>query len=145
MKKIFKFIRLSLYEKYLFFEILFYLALYRIYIETKQLQQLLRTVEGSQPNHPPPTHSFPPAIIRKFIVTGSKLIPFTTCLSAALAGKVIFSKYGYVTRLHIGVLKNAQCSVEAHAWLTLDESIILGYIPNLEKYQEFHLPSNVNS
>ena len=57
------------------------------------------------------------------------------CLPQALAGHIIFAEYGYRTCFHIGVRKGSD-KLEAHAWLTLDEKVILGDLPDLELYEE---------
>ncbi len=57
------------------------------------------------------------------------------CLPQALAGQVIFAEYGYRTDFHIGVRKGGD-KLEAHAWLTLDDEVILGHLPDLDLFEE---------
>ena len=63
--------------------------------------------------------------LRIIIVAASRYVPRATCLVQALAGYILFSKYGYNTSIKIGVLtENGE--FEAHAWLEYDEKVVLG-------------------
>ena len=55
----------------------------------------------------------------------STYIPQATCLVQAMAGYILFSRYGYNTRIKIGVL-NEEGIFEAHAWLEQEGSVVLG-------------------
>uniref|UniRef100_UPI0024936DFD lasso peptide biosynthesis B2 protein n=1 Tax=Methanobacterium formicicum TaxID=2162 RepID=UPI0024936DFD len=63
--------------------------------------------------------------LRIMIIQSSRFVPRATCLIQALAGYILFSKYGYYTSIKIGVLaENGE--FEAHAWLEQDEKVVLG-------------------
>lgn len=63
--------------------------------------------------------------LRIMIMATSRYVPRATCLVQALAGYILFSKYGYSTSIKIGVLtENGE--FEAHAWLEHDEKVVLG-------------------
>lgn len=63
--------------------------------------------------------------LRIMIMVASRFVPRATCLVQALAGHIIFSKYGYNTVIKIGVLtENGE--FEAHSWLEHDEKVVLG-------------------
>lgn len=63
--------------------------------------------------------------LRGMIVVSAKYVPIATCLVQALAGFILFSKYGYKTSIKIGVLtENGE--FEAHAWLEQDDKVVLG-------------------
>ncbi|MBU1139564.1 MAG: lasso peptide biosynthesis B2 protein, partial [Proteobacteria bacterium] len=73
----------------------------------------------------------------------SHFIPGSTCLSNALAGQILFSSYGHKTRLHIGVARDQENTLEAHAWLSLEGATIVGGLPDLDRYKELpSLPTN---
>jgi hypothetical protein len=72
-----------------------------------------------------PDHVVPLPRIRFMIIMASRYIPRATCLVQALAGYILFSKYGYSTQIKIGVL-NEDGVFEAHAWLEQDENVVLG-------------------
>ena len=80
-----------------------------------------------------------PRRIAQLITSASRYIPLSTCLSTALAGKVLLTHYGYQPILHIGVAKGTELGFEAHAWLTLGEKVILCHLPDIAKYIEMPL------
>jgi len=51
--------------------------------------------------------------------------PKATCLTRAIAGQILLSRYNYSSNIKIGVYKNEE-EFEAHAWLEADDGIILG-------------------
>ncbi|WP_457575803.1 lasso peptide biosynthesis B2 protein [Desulfomarina sp.] len=75
-------------------------------------------------------------LIKKSAMTVVK----SRCLPQALAGHIIFAEYGYRTCFHIGVRKG-DGRLEAHAWLTLNDKVILGDIPDLEQFEELPVSS----
>jgi hypothetical protein len=83
--------------------------------------------------------SLPSSRIAHLITAAGKLVPYSTCLSKALVGQILFAANGYETSLHIGVSKNHRAEFEAHAWLLLDKKIILCHLEDIERFKE--LPS----
>ncbi|MEN8141908.1 MAG: lasso peptide biosynthesis B2 protein [Thermodesulfobacteriota bacterium] len=65
-----------------------------------------------------------------------RLIPLTTCLSRAMAGYILLCRYGLAPTLHIGVAKDPEQELAAHAWLTLAGQVVVGHIPDLERFRE---------
>ncbi|MBZ2166319.1 lasso peptide biosynthesis B2 protein [Methanobacterium sp. VT] len=65
----------------------------------------------------------------------SPYVPKATCLTQAITGQIILSRYNHPSKLKIGVIKEEE--FEAHAWLEIDDQIVLGesekeYKPILE-------------
>lgn len=60
------------------------------------------------------------------IETASRYAPRTTCLVKALAGRMLLARKGYSSSLCIGVARGEGNSLEAHAWLKHQGSIIIG-------------------
>jgi hypothetical protein len=56
----------------------------------------------------------------------SRYIPGATCLTQALAADDLLRTYGYEPSIHIGVARNRQKVLEAHAWVEIQGRIILG-------------------
>jgi len=77
-----------------------------------------------------------PGRLAYLLSAAARLVPFSTCLSRSLAGLVLFQDYGYQTVLHIGVKNGDDSSVEAHAWLTYNGSVVVGGRSDLGEYQE---------
>ena len=72
-----------------------------------------------------PDHEVPMHRIRFMIQMAARYVPSSTCLVQALAGYILFSKYGYTTLIKIGVL-NEDGQFEAHAWLERGDEVVLG-------------------
>lgn len=72
--------------------------------------------------------------IRWAVDVASRHIPSATCLTQALSAKVIFGKYGYDADLKIGVAKDAESNLAAHAWLEIGGKIVIGNLPDLNRY-----------
>jgi transglutaminase superfamily protein len=137
MKNLFKFFHLSFAEKKVFFHALYLLVVYRIRLKISPIQDLFYRVQSNSRTIVP-TISDPvsPGRIARLIAIASHFIPRSTCLSEALAGQILFASYGYKTRLHIGVAKDVENSFEAHAWLSFEEKILIGGLPDLQRFKE---------
>jgi len=60
------------------------------------------------------------------IAVAGRYVPGTTCLSLALAGRMMLNKYGYPAYIHVGVAKDHTGSFGAHAWLESEGMIVIG-------------------
>ena len=60
------------------------------------------------------------------IAVAGRHVPGTTCLSLALAGRMMLNRYGYPAHIHIGVAKDHSGSFGAHAWLESEGTIVIG-------------------
>ncbi|MGG6296557.1 lasso peptide biosynthesis B2 protein [Leptolyngbya sp. AN02str] len=56
------------------------------------------------------------------------------CLVRALTTQVLLSRRGYKTDLRIGVSKDAQGNVEAHAWLEYNGQLVIGGVSGFHRY-----------
>ena len=57
-----------------------------------------------------------------------------TCLVGALAGQYFLVRNGYKSTLHIGVKKESDKILAAHAWVTMESRIVIGMIDDLDSY-----------
>lgn len=57
-----------------------------------------------------------------------------TCLPQAIAVHSILARRHWDSRLEIGVGKNAAGEFEAHAWVEQDGHVIIGQLPDLERF-----------
>lgn len=80
----------------------------------------------------------------RLLTAAGLLVPFSTCLSQALAGKILFAMNGHPTTLHIGVSKTSEAGFEAHAWLCQNGKIVLGMLADLERYHELPITTIEN-
>ena len=60
------------------------------------------------------------------VQVGSRYVPKATCLTQALAAQVMLSRRGYPATLRLGVIKDEQGHLEAHAWVESEGQIIIG-------------------
>jgi hypothetical protein len=65
-------------------------------------------------------------------------VPRATCLTQAITAQILLSRHNQQSKLKIGVMKDEE--FEAHAWLEIDDEIILGksekeFVPILESDQ----------
>ena len=60
------------------------------------------------------------------IARAARFVPRATCLTQALAGQWLLAEKGFGSRVVIGVRKSSQTGVAAHAWLRVDQRVVLG-------------------
>lgn len=53
-------------------------------------------------------------------------IPAATCLTQALAGRVLLALHGYPSELRVGVARDPGGTVRAHAWVECEGRIVIG-------------------
>jgi hypothetical protein len=59
------------------------------------------------------------------------------CLPQALVGHRLLRQKGFNVQLKIGVLKNYDDQLTAHAWLEVQGQVVLGAIINLDRFRVF--------
>ena len=60
------------------------------------------------------------------VSAAARRIPRATCLTQALAGLLLLSRYGHAATLRLGVAKDPHGRLQAHAWLESEGRTILG-------------------
>ena len=65
--------------------------------------------------------------------TVSPYLPRASCLTQALAAQALLAVSGYPSRIEVGVAKEAERSLAAHAWLVFEEQVVLGG-PDVNRY-----------
>jgi hypothetical protein len=58
-----------------------------------------------------------------------------TCLPRALTASLMLERRGAHPALCIGVMRPAEAEVTAHAWLEVDGEVVLGSVPELDRFQ----------
>lgn len=64
----------------------------------------------------------------------AKYVPFASCLTQALATKTLLRIKGQSSKLRIGVDKDENEKLIAHAWIEIDKKIIIGGSPEISRY-----------
>ncbi len=60
------------------------------------------------------------------------------CLARALATQTLMQQQGYDSHLRIGVIHQPEEEFQAHAWIEYQGKIVMGMLPDLEKYNTLH-------
>lgn len=68
------------------------------------------------------------------VAVASRYIPGARCLAQALATQLLLSWHGCQTRLCIGVAKDKEGKLTAHAWVENQGKIVMGALENLSTY-----------
>jgi len=88
-----------------------------------------RWIEARVFNRPAPPSAAPPTVspadIAFAVTRASKLVPFATCLTQALAGGFLIRRAGSHAIIHFGVARG-EAGFKAHAWLESDGGILIG-------------------
>ena len=126
MRRLRKFLYLSLEDKILFFKAVVLVGAFRISLlifPLKLVQQFVDSV--TQKLSKPKTN--PQEKISWCIKTvGNYLLGPESCLPVALAAKVLLKQNGYPATINIGVYKDNEIKLEAHAWVESEGKIIVG-------------------
>ncbi|WP_066384674.1 lasso peptide biosynthesis B2 protein [Anabaena sp. CA = ATCC 33047] len=73
----------------------------------------------------------------------TKFVPGAKCLARALTCQVLMTRRGYSPELRIGVAKDEQGKLEAHAWIENQGKVVIGHLANLSSYKPLpSLPRN---
>ena len=64
----------------------------------------------------------------------SRLVPAATCLPQALATRVMLERRGVANALRFGVAKSEAGVLEAHAWVEVDDVVIVGDLGDLARF-----------
>lgn len=137
MRRIRKFFSLPITEKIIFCRALFLLTIFRFSLQFKSFKRVVNSFSPKAARQIPiQKNSTPPAQVAILLNAAATIVPFSTCLSKSLAGLALFRSLGYETRLYIGVAQENGSMLEAHAWLTLGGTVLVGYRSDLARYRE---------
>ncbi|MCL4835355.1 MAG: lasso peptide biosynthesis B2 protein [Caldilineaceae bacterium] len=129
MKRLARFLTLPAAERGLLFSALGTLLLLRLGLWLLPLPRLLarlqrRTVAKAFRGQVPPP---PPTRIAWAVRAASRFVPGGgNCLLQSLAGQHLLTRRGYLSHLRIGVAKESDGPLRAHAWVEWDGRILIG-------------------
>ena len=124
-------------DRWLIGEAIILLGIVQAGLHTLRFATLLRLLTGAKRLRSGARHS--QARIGWAIDAAARLIRVRSCLSDALAADVMLCRRGYQSTLRLGVKKRQQgtVTVEAHAWVECDGSIVAGRLDTLDEYRVF--------
>ena len=135
MKRLSKFLHLSLAEQALLLEVMFILWLIRIgmwllpfsvlRLSVAKMTEILRALKQIS------------ALSLEKVVWAvavcSRYVPRAGCLTQALAAQMLLAQQGHASRIRIGVAKFEPGHLQAHAWLESHGRVVIGG-SELDKY-----------
>jgi len=75
----------------------------------------------------------------------SRLLPAATCLPQALTTRVMLERRGIPNELLFGVAKSDAGALEAHAWVEVDDEVVVGRLRDLARFQRMpELPTELD-
>lgn len=141
--RIFKFLALPPFEKVFLLIAYYHLVLWRIRLVFNSFSSLLDKCRTSPLAKIPSSQLMPISSLVRLLNTANALVPGSTCLSKAFAAHILLKKNGYLTELHIGVIRNFDNLFQAHAWLSFQGEVLIGMRPELNDYRDI-LSEKVN-
>jgi hypothetical protein len=128
MNKINSFFKISYYRKRLFLQSMILLIIIRFFFTLFSFSHIqIISKRFSKKNN---NHKDTPKIrdILWSIKLASDYVPGSTCLIQAITAQILLSRYNHLSKIKIGVMKSD--NFEAHAWLEIDDKIVLGESEN---------------
>lgn len=68
------------------------------------------------------------------VTAAARCVPAATCLTQALAAQVLLGRRGCAGELRIGVARDSRGRLEAHAWIERCERVVIGALPDIERF-----------
>lgn len=139
MRTIAKFLQLSWSERWLLLKSLLLVATLRMALSLLPLQKLLRTAEwaGKPRSRLQGSSREPVDKITWAIRVSARRVPGASCLTQALASLILLGRRGYAAQLRVGVLRPEAGTLQAHAWVEIDDQVIIGGSGDLSSFAQF--------
>jgi hypothetical protein len=67
----------------------------------------------------------------------SRYVPRATCLTQALAARVLLVRKGYPAEVRFGLARDETGRLEAHAWVESDDDIVIGGADSRQRFTPF--------
>lgn len=136
MKRLSRFLKLPLAEKILLLEALLlvtFAAFVLRFVPFRVFRKFLSQRLASEIKNEPADWLEIKRIVRS-VNFFSRFVPFTTCLTNSLAAMLLIRSKGQHSVLRIGVVKDGEKDLKAHAWLETNGRIIIGKLSSHQQY-----------
>ena len=139
MKTIAKFLQLSWRERWLLLKSWLLLATLRIALRFLPLQKLLRTAEwaGKPQSRLQGSRRESVDKITWAVRVAARRVPEASCLTQALASLILLGRRGHAAQLRVGVLRPAADTLQAHAWVEINDQVVIGGSSDLSSFAQF--------
>lgn len=131
IRKLHQFLQLSWPDRWLLIHAGWWLGLITLGLRVMRLQTLQRLLLKRATRR---ASNVPAQRLAWAVRAASRFVPAATCLPQTLAAQVLFIQHGYPAELQIGAAKRPNGTLEAHAWLTSNGEIVLGALPDMERF-----------
>ncbi len=125
--------RLPAEDRALLFEALPLVVRIRLALSVRSFQHVRVTYPGTV-NGRTPNVELEPVRVAQAVRRASRWVPAASCLTQALATRVLLARHGHASTLRFGVAKNARGALEAHAWVEHGDRVLIGELPDLERF-----------
>lgn len=129
MKWVHKYISLSSQSRTLLIQAFLWLSLIHVGLRVIPLRHLHSVVKWAIANatHQKPSDEIQIENIIWAIETATSYVPgHPKCLARALSTKILMHQYGYPCNLQVGVAKDRNAGLSAHAWIEHDGQVLIG-------------------
>jgi hypothetical protein len=136
MKRINKFLQLSVRDKLLLLKSFLALAAVRAGLSLLPFQTLRQLLGFFTPTTAAFTETDCASMHRVSyaVKTMSRYIPGASCLTQALAAHMLLARIGQPAALRIGVARSQEGQFQAHAWVEIQGRIVVGKLPDMRRY-----------
>ncbi|HEY9827202.1 MAG TPA: lasso peptide biosynthesis B2 protein [Stenomitos sp.] len=132
----------SLGDLWLFMQAYCLLLLIRLGLWLVPFERLHRWVEWfsqfSMTQQPPLRHANP-NVVKQVVwavdASARRMVKPVKCLARALTVKALLGQHNCPADLKIGVAKNQQAQLEAHAWIEVEGQVVIGHLPDLQRFK----------
>jgi len=135
--RIIKFFNLSFYNKLLLFELSFYTVWAYIMIRLFSFKRYLKWISN------PKKDIYSEEIIKSLFFTIRKIDKFafwpTTCYTQAISARLYLRRKNIKSKIYLGMTKDENNQLLAHAWTKIGDKIITGGNVNLDKYKVLYI------
>ncbi len=128
MQRLDKFLRLPGTERRLLVKVTILLSATRLSLRLLPFKTVYEWFEwGGSNTAPPPDSEAQAQLICRAINRAAKhTLGKDSCFPQALTGDMLLKRHGYAPVMRIGVLKEGQNNLRAHAWVELNGDIVIG-------------------
>ena len=125
-------------DKWLFLRAVAWLAAARVMLIVMSFQRLSgRLAAGDTASSEPPDQEY----LRRVsfaVAAAANNVPWRSdCFPQAIAARILLSRHGYDSTIHLGVEKTPPDAIAGHAWLTCGGIVVTGGA-DLDRYTEVH-------
>lgn len=135
-RKLRRFGKLSLADKWLFVRAAFWLAVARVWLAFVPFPKLARRLSSK-----PAFADADPDLLRRigFAVSAAGAnVPWRSdCFPQSIAAYKLLQRHGYSSTIHLGVDKEGEEDLLAHAWLSCGDTVVTGAAER-DRFAEIH-------